>query len=93
MSDHWRPTTDPAKTIYDALQAEALKRSGRAVDDWIEAERNAVWTASRDYALKYGLRVPTLSVVERAEQSACGHTDYCAKWAYGMAAALTAREQ
>lgn len=92
MSDHWRPTSEPARTIYDTLQAEALRRPGRSVDEWVEAERNAVWAASRDYAQKHGLSVPTIKAVQMAEQSACGHTDYCAKWAYGVAEALTTKD-
>lgn len=89
MADHWRPTSEPARTIYDALVAETLSRPSRSVDEWVEAERNAVWAASRDYAQKHGLDVPTIAAVLKAEQSACGHTDYCAKWAYGMAAHIS----
>lgn len=84
MTDVFRPHCDPARTIYDAFQVEASKRKGVDVDDWILAERKAVWTAARDYAQQHGLRVPTMAEVEAAEDQACGHTDYGSKWAYGV---------
>ncbi len=85
IRDLIRPHTEPARTLYDALQKEALKRSGRSVAHWHHAERKAVWSAARDYAQRHGLRVPTLAEVGRAESLACGHVDYGAKWAYGVA--------
>ncbi|UQS88779.1 hypothetical protein M5C90_24815 [Pseudomonas chlororaphis subsp. piscium] len=87
-NDPWQPTTEPARTLYEAFQAEAAKRAGRAVEQWLASERDAVWKAARDYAQQHGLQVPTLEAVQRAEQSACGHVDYGAQWAYGVARAI-----
>lgn len=88
QSDTWRPTSEPARTIYDVIRSEASKRSGRTVEQWLEAELKAVWSAARDYAQQNGLRVPTLDEIEAAERSACGHTDYGAQWAYAVARRL-----
>ena len=82
--DIFRPFQEPARTIYDAFQKEASNRKGRAVADWIRAERLAVWIAARDHAQQHGLRVPTLDDVIQAERQANGHVDYGAKWAYGV---------
>jgi hypothetical protein len=84
MRDVFRPTADPAQTIYDALITESELRSGRSVDEWIAAEKNAVWKAAHDYAQQYGLRIPTIADVEQAETQAMGHCDYAAKYAYGV---------
>jgi hypothetical protein len=82
--DFFRPRHEPARTIYDAFQAEAAKRHGRTVPQWLQAEREAVWSRARDAAQQMGLRVPTMDDVERAERQASGHCDYGAKWAYGV---------
>ena len=84
-TDIFRPRTEPARTLYDAFHTEAEHRAGRSIEDWITAERKAVWRAARDYAQQFGLQVPTLADVERAESSAKGHCDYGAKWAYYLA--------
>jgi hypothetical protein len=91
MTDIFRPRTDPARLLYDVFQAEAALRTEKHVDQWIIAERMAMWTAARDYAQQHGLRVPTLVDVERAESCACGHVDYGSKWAYGIAEAMRAK--
>lgn len=86
MSDIFRPNHEPARTIYDAFQDEASKRKDRK--DWIEKERERVWSTARDCAQQYGYKVPTMEEVQRAETLACGHTDYGAKWAYGIVAIM-----
>lgn len=88
MSDIWRPTSEPARAIYDVIRAETTKRPERSVDEWLEAETKAVWSAACAYAQEQGLPVPTLSQIQSAERSACGHTDYYAQWAYGVARRL-----
>ena len=80
---HFRPRSDPAQAIYDALVAEMEFRQHN--DDWEEAERNAVHHAAMIYANKNGLRIPTREEIERAERQAMGHFDYAAKFAYGVA--------
>ena len=84
MSDLFRPRTEPARTIYDTLVTEAEHRHQR-MSDWIECERTAVWKAARDYAQQHGMKVPTMAQVCVAERQACGHTDYAAQFAYGVA--------
>jgi len=70
--------------IYDAFQIEAEKRQGRSIEEWQEAERQAVLNAATVAATQMGLRAPTLADVVAAEQYACGSVDYGAKWAYGV---------
>lgn len=77
----FRPIREPERAIYDAFQAESEKRSGRRLEEWLEAEVQAVWRAARDYAQANNMRVPTLQEVQHAERSAYGHSDYAKKWA------------
>lgn len=86
--DVFRPTQQPAQAIYDAFQAEAAHRRNRGIDEWLLAERTAVWRAARDAAQQLGWRVLTLEEVRRAEDQAAGHTDYGAKWAYAVVEAM-----
>ncbi|ODP35165.1 hypothetical protein A9762_12345 [Pandoraea sp. ISTKB] len=86
--DHLRPTREPARGIYDALLREASKRMGRSTEEWISAERDAVLREAIFQAQKLGRPAPSLDDVERAERAALGHSDYIAKWAYGVAAAI-----
>lgn len=88
MSDPFRPRVEPARTIYDALIAEAGKRAGRTPEVWIEAEKQAVLKAAQAYAAQRGFAAPTLAEISMAEAVACGHTDYGAQWAYGVARLL-----
>lgn len=69
------------KAVNAALVAEAGKRHGRSFEEWCAAESQAVWTATRDFALQHGLRVPTIAEIVRVESQACGHSDYASKWA------------
>ena len=90
MSDRdiFRPLHDPARSIYDAFQAEAAKRNGRTIKEWQNAERNAVLREAIFQAQKMSLNPPTLADVELAETSAMGHCDYGSKWAYGVVRAM-----
>ena len=65
--------------------AEARKRKGRPLHEWVKAEREAVWRAARNYAQQRALRVPTIGEVMSCERYAMGSVDYGAKWAYGVA--------
>jgi hypothetical protein len=67
--------------IETALIAEAKLRRGRSFKEWTDSEAKAVWSATRDFAQKHGLRVPNLAEVVKVEHQACGHSDYAAKWA------------
>lgn len=81
----FRPKMEPARTLYDAFQAESLKRPDRTLDVWIDLERDAVWDAAKAYALRHDMRTPTLAEVQICEQAALGHVDYGAKWAIYVA--------
>jgi len=84
----FRPRHEPARALYDAFQAEALKRKGRSFEEWSVSECNAVWEAARAHAQQQGKPVPTLAAVQQAERIASGHTDYGAQWAWGVARLL-----
>ncbi len=86
--DFFRPTSEPARSIYDAFVAESAKRKGKPLEDWIAGERMAVLNAAVVAAQRLGLRAPTIAEVELSERCACGHSDYGAKWAYGVARAM-----
>ena len=90
MRDIFQPRREPARSIYEAFQAEAEKRPGRSFEEWQAAERDAVYREAAHQARKLGLRCPTIDEVVSAEQSACGHADYGAKWAYRVTEAMHA---
>lgn len=72
QADHFKPTREPALSLYVALQDEASKRHGRTVDEWSAAEVTAVLDAARRLAPLHGLREPTRQDVEAAEVYARG---------------------
>jgi hypothetical protein len=82
--DPFRPHREPAMSLYDAFQAEAEKRPGRSVEEWIKSEREAVWRCAHDQAAKLALRCPTLGEVEAAERYAMGSINYGLTWALGV---------
>lgn len=82
MRDIFEPRDESAKSIYQAFQTEAVRRKGRPLDEWIKAERDAVFRECVNQAQKLGLRAPTPDEVAAAERYARGSIDYGAKWAY-----------
>ncbi|NHH78048.1 hypothetical protein [Burkholderia gladioli] len=86
----FRPIREPARSIHDALLREGAKRKSRTVEEWLTAERAAVWKEAIAQAHKLQLRVPSIADVERAERLAHGHSHYAAKWAHGVADAMLA---
>ncbi|WP_228757801.1 hypothetical protein [Pseudomonas aeruginosa] len=88
MRDVFQPTTEPARSIYAAFQAEAEKREHRSVEEWMSAEVDAVHREAVHQARTHGLRVPSKEEIERAESYAMGHADYGAKWAYSVVDAM-----
>jgi hypothetical protein len=82
MHDVFEPRHEPARSIYKAFQAEATNRKERSVDEWIAAERNAVFREATHQAQKLGMRAPSLDEVASAERYAVGSIDYGATWAY-----------
>ncbi|AEA65508.1 hypothetical protein ACS0X5_24885 [Burkholderia gladioli] len=85
----FRPMREPARSIHDALLREAAKRKNRTIDEWLAQERAAVWKEAIGQAQKLQLRAPSMADIERAERHAIGHTDYAAKWAHGVADAMS----
>ncbi len=81
----FEPIHEPARSIYHALVGEMTKRKKRSIDEWIEAERMTVLNCSTALSHTLGLHPPTIEQVTTAENSACGHVDYAAKFAYGVA--------
>lgn len=88
MATTFEPQSEPARSIYRAFIEEATKRHGREPEVWLVAERQAVLAEAVVQAAKRGLRMPTLNDVILAEDMATGHTDYGAKWAWGVVEAM-----
>lgn len=86
--DPFRPRREPARSIYEAFQAEATHRRSRSVDDWIRGERDTVQSTAARLAPSFGLRPPTTDEVEIAERLARGHIDYGLKWALYVVEAM-----
>lgn len=86
--DPFRPRQEPARSIYEAFQAEAVHRRQREVDVWIRAERDAVHSTAARLASERGLRSPSITEVEEAERRARGHIDYGLKWALYVVEAM-----
>jgi hypothetical protein len=88
MRDIFEPRHEPARSIYLAFQDEATKRKERSIDEWLTAERDAVFRESVHQAQKLGLRVPAMDEIVSAERYATGSVDYGAKWAYCIVNAM-----
>ena len=86
--DSFAPGHEPARTIYSALIKEQEKREEHGYPLWIEKEREVVFQTAKALAPIMGLRAPTLEEVITAENMACGHVDYPAKFAYGVTDAM-----
>lgn len=80
--DVFRPRMQPHRSIYDAFQDEALKRLGRSFEEWVLAEKAAVYQAALRASADAGFRLqaPTMEMVESAEISARGSVDYGLTW-------------
>lgn len=88
MQDMFEPRHEPARSLYHAFQSEATKRKERSIDEWLAAEREAVFREATHQAQRLGLRVPTMEEIVSAERYAAGSVDYGAKWAYGVVEAM-----
>lgn len=78
--DPFEPRHEPARSIYLAFQAEAAKRPGRSVEQWHEAEIQAVFEEANRQSDLLNLRPITREEVEGAEISARGSADYGLQW-------------
>ena len=61
MQDIFRPSREPAQSIYDAFSKESELRGSRTFDEWQEAERLAVYRAAEKQALKTGTAIPVFT--------------------------------
>jgi len=84
MRDIFEPRQEPARSIYKAFQAEAEKRNERTLDEWMEAEKDAVHREAVFQAQRLGMQAPSMQQVADAERYARGSVDYGSKWAYGV---------
>lgn len=73
------------ETIRSALSAETELRSGRALEEWILAERLCVLREVNRLRALRGRPVLDLTTIERAERMALGHSDYISKYAHAAA--------
>jgi organic hydroperoxide reductase OsmC/OhrA len=89
----FEPKHEPAKTFYLAFEKEAENRKGKDPEDWILAERSAVYNAALDYATRKNLVPLTMEEIEKAEIYATGSADYGAKWAFKVVQALERKNQ
>lgn len=84
------------KPVYEAilakLDAEALQRKGRTVEAWILAERECVMREVNHQRALLAYDPVGITVVERAERMAVGHSDYIAKYAHVAADLVFRRE-
>ena len=87
MMPEWRKWVEDFK---GGLEWEAEKRPRRAgfvngEPEWVRMERATMTRAVNERLWSLGLPSCDPADVERAECSACGHSDYAAKWAIGCA--------
>ena len=81
MSGIPAPRDPIARAIFAALSAEQDKRDGRTVEQWMQAELDAVWRRCSELA---GHTIDR-SAVRLAMDRASGHDDYPHKVAHGCA--------
>lgn len=94
VNEMFGPTTQPELTIYRALKKASRKyRPASKPEYWIFKERIAIYQAARGYALKHGLKYPTLQDIEKMENRAYGHCDYAEKLARYVAVTMTPLEK
>jgi len=77
----WHFKNDRHESFYDLLTKESEKRDQRALDEWIEAERKAMFDKVNAEREGLGKTPVSLEDVERVEQRAVGHFDYAPKFA------------
>lgn len=86
--DPWRPRSEPAKSLYDAFQDEAMLRKSRSPIQWTQLEIDAVHREATRQASILGLRVPSRDEVAQAEIGSSGLINYGSNWAIELAAMM-----
>lgn len=85
MLDPFRPRTEPAMQLYDAILEAANVRTN---PHWVHHMQLKVFRLAREYASQNGLSYPTLAMVKDLESRALGHADYASKWAMYVAGTI-----
>ena len=82
MNHHYKP-------VYEVIRAklvlETERRPGRALEEWILAERKCVLHEVNHQRRLLAYAPVKIEDVERAERTACGHSDYVSKYAHAAA--------
>jgi hypothetical protein len=82
MNHHYKP-------VYEAIRAklvlETERRGERLVEEWILSERECVLREVNHQRRLLAYDPVGIAVVERAERTACGHSDYVSKYAHAAA--------
>ena len=78
--------------ILAKLEAETELRPGRAVEVWILAERECVMREVNRQRALLAYEPVRITVVERAERMAVGHSDYTSKYAHAATDLVFRRE-
>lgn len=84
------------QSIYEALRtalvAETKRRAGRSVEEWILAERVCVLGEVNRLREQLAYDPVGIAIVERAERTAVGHSDYISKYAHAAADLVLRKE-
>lgn len=82
-----RPLYDRMHATLIAAQAERPNRQAMLGDEpeWVRYERDVMWQAVNAARSERGEPAVLLADILRIENSACGHSDYTAKYALGCA--------
>ena len=84
------------KTIYEAIRAklvaETERRGKRPAEEWILSERECVMREVNHQRRLLALEPVEIAMVERAERTACGHSDYVSKYAHAAADLVLRKE-
>jgi hypothetical protein len=92
-NDYFRPTQEPARTLYDALLDAAKHRKEFVGISWVDNERRVMWKTAMEWQAQRGLVWPTMAEIERVENMACGHCDYASKFALYVAELMAAKKE
>jgi hypothetical protein len=85
------------KPVYEAIRAklvaETERRGKRPVEEWILSERECVMREVNHQRRLLAFDPVGIATVERAERTACGHSDYVSKYAHAAADLVFRKEE
>jgi hypothetical protein len=73
-----------AATLYATLIEESKKRPERTIEEWVKAEREAMYNTAKKIAEEHNLYTPAMDEIKSAERYALGSVDYATKWSYAI---------